>query len=123
MGLDVRRDDACWSCHSPVHGTLFASELEDLVEAHYRKQGALVRREQGYRDFLTGRIIPLQIDHIHARSHGRDDRRENLRAVSAWAHDLIHRKNQILEPHPYVLRAMRWHGWGWDEEKQLWVRE
>lgn len=93
--------------------------LEQLVKANYQMRSEQVRRQQGYRCFATGRIVALSIDHIVARSKGRNDRRENLRGLSAEAHERRH-QGEVLVPHPKVLESMAHYGWTWDESIPGW---
>ncbi len=99
-----------------------ASVLKKLVEEVYRTRAMQVRKEQGYRCFHSGQVgVPLEIDHIKKRSAGRDDRRENLRALGVEAHRRRHAEPKWNpEPHPRIrelmaLVGLRWGGDGWEK--------
>lgn len=88
--------------------------LEMLVDKCYRKTCTLVRLEQGYRCFRCGRIVPLENDHIVPRSHGRNDRRENCRALCPRCHEYRHgHPREDLVPSVEVVAAVLGFGWEW----------
>jgi len=94
--------------------------LNSLVNKVYKARSLQVFEEQGFRDFVTGGIVPLQCDHIIPRARGRNDRRENLRGVGAISHQKI--TDNILvdpEPHPKVAESMARYGWKWGGDKWL----
>jgi hypothetical protein len=103
-------------------GRTYPEAISRAIEANYRRISTRVMKEQGYACFVCGKLRPLQIDHIHARStHGRNDRRENLRAVCADCHHKI--TNHILkspEPHRSVLRFTVPGGLDWNGDLQQW---
>ncbi len=57
--------------------------LKDLVCKHLDAMRKKVIAEQEGRCLMCGQRVPLDVDHIQARSKGRDDRRANLRGVCA----------------------------------------
>ena len=133
-GLEIREIDGEYGRHVcygafEADGTEIAradslhpkDALNRLVGILYQRTSYRVMHEQGFRCFSCGRLVPLQIDHIKKRSHGRDDTRLNLRAVGPECHELRHGKNAELKPHPKVLEAVKrhagliWHDGGWRE--------
>lgn len=64
-----------------AEGKSLVTSLGMFVHLNYKQISAIVREEQEYRCLLCGRLVALEIDHINMRSHGRDDRRANLRAL------------------------------------------
>ncbi len=73
----------------------------NLGRVHYELSEALLKLNaragaaaQGWRDERTGKIEPLQADHIQARSKGRLDSKENLALVGRKTHAVRHREQK-----------------------------
>lgn len=67
-----------------------AAALSDLVEKVYRIRCEEVRRRAKWRCEKCQAIKPIQVHHIKLRSHGRDDRITNLRALCQGCHSSEH---------------------------------
>lgn len=62
-------------------GKTETAALEALLIVTYQVHSRLAMERDKWRCSMCGRIGKLEIDHIKARSKGRDDRVENLRSV------------------------------------------
>ena len=99
--------------------------VKGLVDAIYRLRSERVRREQNYRCFCCGLLLPLEIDHIIPRGtiHGRDDRRTNLRALAVACHRKRHDPLRPKTPtiHPSIAALMEGAGFRWGGEDIGWL--
>lgn len=78
--------------------------LTFLVNKIYSLHSEIVRQRQDYLCALCGQRRPLEIDHRTLRSHGRNDRIENLQALCTSCHQEKHRP----KPRPTLKRANNW---------------
>ena len=77
--------------------------LEALLRGVLSEHGRIVMERAGWKCSACGRIAPLQADHIIPRSHGRDDRVTNLRALD----DPCHRRRHGEKVHPLDIGGSR----------------
>lgn len=64
--------------------------LRMLVDATYKRRREMVMERAKRRCENCNRLAPLEVHHIVFRSHGRDDRIENLEALCNECHGGIH---------------------------------
>lgn len=97
--------------------------LKMLTDRIYKIRGDRVRTEQNYLCFCCARLAPLEIDHVQMRSHGRDDRRENLRAMGVDCHRRRHAEpTWVPMPHEKIVKLMAKAGLRWGGEAVGWVK-
>ena len=70
-----------------------SAALERLRDAVLAEHGFIAIDSQGWQCAECGRVLPLQVDHIRSRAHGRDDTVSNLRGVCAQDHARRHEHN------------------------------
>jgi hypothetical protein len=78
-----------------VYGDPARSEsraLESLRDQVLREHGQIAMERQGWQCAECGRVAPLSAHHKEYRSHGRDDRVENLRGLDSNCHGKEHRR-------------------------------
>ncbi len=83
-GVEIARAEGCNQ----------AAALGRLVEVIYKRRSEQTMQEQGWRCADCNGIKPLTIHHKVFRSHGRDDRRENLIAICVSCHDSRHNQKR-----------------------------
>lgn len=88
-----------------------------LVAVIYQRRSRQAMSEQKWRCGQCWALRAMQCHHIHKRSHGRRDVRENFIALCAPCHEDIERRRVPLTPHPEILKAVAAYGltWGGDQ--------
>ena len=67
-----------------------------LVRSNYASSRKFVLERDKYRCVNCGAFGAMQCDHVRARSHGRDDRPENLFALCDGCHGIRHRNSKTF---------------------------
>ena len=78
-------------------GTTEQLALENLREMVYAEHSQIVFERAGWKCEDCGSVAPLTAHHQIFRSHGRDDRITNLRALDQRCHERRHKERQSVE--------------------------